>query len=117
MKLLVLTLISGALLALSLPPFDFELLGWFALVPLLVAARGQRTLVAMGMGILTGVVCGAIHVEFLHCFSRTRSPEHLASLVERNLRLHEAGLLAGWLPHRARSEHETGPASVTANVR
>src|SRR5438552_4980199 len=62
MKLLVLTLISGALLALSLPPFDLELLGWFALVPLLVAASGQRTLVAMGMGVLTGVVCGVIHV-------------------------------------------------------
>jgi apolipoprotein N-acyltransferase len=62
MKFLVLTLLSGALLALSLPPFDVEWLGWLALVPLLVAAAGQRTLVAMGMGVLAGVVCGAIHV-------------------------------------------------------
>src|SRR4029079_10152915 len=62
MKPLVLTLISGALLALSLPPFDLELLGWFALMPLLIAARGQRPLIAIGMRVLTGVFCGAIHV-------------------------------------------------------
>jgi adenosine deaminase len=38
---------------------------------------------------------GVLQVELLHCFSRTRSPAQLASLIDRNLRLHEAGLLAG----------------------
>jgi len=53
---------SGLLLALSLAPFDVEWLGWFALVPLLVAARERRPLIALGLGLLTGVVCGVVHV-------------------------------------------------------
>jgi apolipoprotein N-acyltransferase len=53
---------SGILLALSLAPFDVEWLGWFALVPLLVAARERRPLIALGLGLLTGVVCGVVHV-------------------------------------------------------
>ena len=68
MRRFVLTLISGALLALSLPPFDVEWLGWIALTPLLVAASGQRTLVATGMGVLAGVVCGATAKP--PCFNR-----------------------------------------------
>jgi apolipoprotein N-acyltransferase len=53
---------SGLLLAFSLAPFDVEWLGWFALVPLLVAARERRPLIALGLGLLTGVVCGLVHV-------------------------------------------------------
>lgn len=53
---------SGLLLALSLAPFDVEWLGWFALVPLLVAARERRPLIALGLGLLTGVVCGVVHI-------------------------------------------------------
>src|SRR5439155_17588368 len=58
----VLALVSGILLALSLPPYDVEWLGWVAVAPALVAARGRRTLEAVGVGLLAGVTCGAIHV-------------------------------------------------------
>ena len=51
---LLLTLASGALLAFSLPPYNVEWLGWFALAPVLVATRGRRPLEAMGLGLLVG---------------------------------------------------------------
>jgi apolipoprotein N-acyltransferase len=49
------------LLALSLPPFGAGWLGWLALAPLLVAARGRRPLEGVGLGLLAGGACGAIH--------------------------------------------------------
>lgn len=48
--------------ALSLPPIDRAWVAWVALAPLLVAAAGQRPLVAAGLGMLAGFTCGAVHV-------------------------------------------------------
>ena len=50
--ILFFVLISGALLAYSLPPHDIEWLAWLAVAPLLVAAWGRRALEAAGVGIL-----------------------------------------------------------------
>jgi apolipoprotein N-acyltransferase len=50
--------LSGALLAWSLPPFPAPLLAWVAVVPLLLAAYGRRFVQALGLGLLSGVVCG-----------------------------------------------------------
>lgn len=61
MKAAGLALLAGLLFALALPPFNLELLGWFALAPLLVAAAGQRPLEAVGLGLLAGIVGGALH--------------------------------------------------------
>jgi len=58
MKLLLLALLSGLLFALSLPPFNWEWLGWGAFVPLLLAASGRRPLEAVGLGMLAGAACG-----------------------------------------------------------
>jgi apolipoprotein N-acyltransferase len=58
----LLALAAGALVALSLPPFDIEWLGWFALAPLLIAVRGRRGLEAVGLGMLAGLACGAVQV-------------------------------------------------------
>ncbi len=38
---------------------------------------------------------GRVQVEFLACFGRNKSPEWLESLVPRNVRLYDAGLIAG----------------------
>ena len=38
---------------------------------------------------------GKIQIEFLCCFGRNKSPEETASLVTRNIKLHNAGLIAG----------------------
>src|SRR5689334_16996695 len=62
MMTLLLPLVSGLLLAFALPPYDVEWLGWIALVPLLLAARGRRTLEAVGMGMLAGLVAGLVYV-------------------------------------------------------
>jgi apolipoprotein N-acyltransferase len=60
---LLLALASGVLFAFSLPPFDYEFLGWFALVPLLVAAAKQpKPLYTVGLGMITGLFCGVLHV-------------------------------------------------------
>jgi apolipoprotein N-acyltransferase len=62
MKPLLLILASGFLLALSLPPYNVEWLGWVAVAPLLVAAVGRRPLEAAGIGMLAGVICGLGHL-------------------------------------------------------
>src|SRR5436190_291219 len=61
---LLLAIVSGALLAFSLPPYDVEWLGWFAVAPLLVGAARRRPLEAVGLGLAAGLVCGGIHVGF-----------------------------------------------------
>ena len=63
---------SGVLFALALPPFNIEPLGWAAFVPLLWAvarpvgegdaAKPLRPLYALGLGLIAGLVCGAVQV-------------------------------------------------------
>jgi apolipoprotein N-acyltransferase len=44
---------------LSVPPRDWEWLAWFGVLPLFVAAVGQRPLIACGLGLIAGIACGA----------------------------------------------------------
>ena len=60
----LLALLSGVLLAFSLPPYDFSWLAWFALVPLLMAVRTLRPLEAAGSGLVVGLTAGTIHARF-----------------------------------------------------
>jgi apolipoprotein N-acyltransferase len=55
-RLFVLPVASGILLTLSFPRHDFESLAWVALVPLLLAIRGESWKAAFGQGWLTGLV-------------------------------------------------------------
>ncbi|MBC8103932.1 MAG: hypothetical protein H7Z41_15265 [Cytophagales bacterium] len=59
-----LAMASGGLFAVALPPFDQEWLGWLALAPLLLAVTvpKRRTLHALGLGLLTGIVAGIAQV-------------------------------------------------------
>ncbi len=61
-----LAMASGVLFALALPPFDAEWLGWVALAPLLaaVATPGRRTLHAIGLGLLAGIVTGVVQIGY-----------------------------------------------------
>jgi apolipoprotein N-acyltransferase len=63
---LVLAMASGGLFALALPPYDVELLGWIALAPLLMAVStpGRRTLHAVGLGLLAGIMTGIAQVGY-----------------------------------------------------
>ncbi|MGV7221377.1 MAG: apolipoprotein N-acyltransferase [Nitrospinales bacterium] len=53
-KSIILSLLSGFLFALTFPPFDWDLVAWVALVPLLFAIDGQKPLRAL----LYGFICG-----------------------------------------------------------
>jgi hypothetical protein len=55
--------LSGLLLALSLPPYNVEWLGWFAIAPLFVAVRGRRPLEVVGLGLAAGLTCGVVCVR------------------------------------------------------
>ncbi len=55
-RLIFLPLLSAALLTLSYPIFGFSFLAWFALIPLLVAVRGERPIEAFFTGYITGVL-------------------------------------------------------------
>ncbi len=66
MAILLLTLASGLLFALSLPPFNAEWLGWGAFVPLLLAAQGRRPLEAFGLGMIAGAFCGVVSAGWYH---------------------------------------------------
>ena len=59
-------LLTGLLFALSLPPFNWEWLGWGAFVPLLLAANRRRPLEAFGLGMLAGAFCGAVSAGWYH---------------------------------------------------
>ena len=72
-KALAFALASGLLLALSLPPFDVEWLGWFALAPLFVAA----TVVLFASGIAMGV----LHGDSLAVARRLHGPASVVWLV------------------------------------
>ncbi len=61
MKAFLLALASAVLFGLSLPPYNLEWLAWFALAPLLVAVQGRKPLETIGLGLVTGVVCGVLH--------------------------------------------------------
>ncbi len=50
------SLLSGILLILSFPNFDFEFLAWFALVPLFYAIAGKTLWNSFKLGFLTGFV-------------------------------------------------------------
>lgn len=52
--------VSGALLAFALPPRGYALLGWIAFLPLLLAARISRPLIAAGCGLLCSLACALI---------------------------------------------------------
>lgn len=54
----LLSVVSGLLLAFALPPRDANALGWFAFAPLLWASRITRPLIAAGCGILAAIACG-----------------------------------------------------------
>ncbi|MES1228130.1 MAG: hypothetical protein ABUL72_05625, partial [Armatimonadota bacterium] len=58
---LLLALSSAVLFALGLPPYNLEWLGWFALAPLFIAVQGRRPLESIGLGLITGIVCGVLH--------------------------------------------------------
>jgi len=55
-----LSLLSGLLLALSLPPQDFNSFGWIGFLPLLLACRLVHPIPAAGCGMLTAFACGAV---------------------------------------------------------
>ncbi len=53
---ILLSLLSGILLILSFPSFDFEVLAWFALVPLFYSIEGKGLHHSFILGFLTGVI-------------------------------------------------------------
>jgi apolipoprotein N-acyltransferase len=52
---IILSIISGILMSLGFPLFDFYPAAWFAFVPLLIALRGKGTKHAFRLGILSGL--------------------------------------------------------------
>lgn len=62
LKVLLLTIASGVLLALCLPPYNVEWVGWCAVAPVLIAAQGRRLFEAMGLGMVASAICGVLHV-------------------------------------------------------
>lgn len=62
MKSLLLAILTGVLFALALPPFDQAWLAWFAAAPLLIGSQERRPLEAIGLGLISGVIAGFVHV-------------------------------------------------------
>ena len=59
---LLLTAVGGVFLALSLPPFNLEILAWFSVAWLLWAACRYHPVRAFELGLFCGAVCGATQV-------------------------------------------------------
>jgi apolipoprotein N-acyltransferase len=54
-KSIILSLLSGFLLALTFPPFDLDFVAWVALIPVLFSIDGQKPLRALLYGFLCGM--------------------------------------------------------------
>lgn len=57
---LLLAAISGALFAFAAPPRQFAVLGWIAFLPLLLAARITRPVIAVGCGLICSLTAALI---------------------------------------------------------
>lgn len=55
-SLFLLPIVSGLLLVLSFPRFDFGFLAWIALIPLLFAIENRSARVAFGQGFIAGLI-------------------------------------------------------------
>jgi apolipoprotein N-acyltransferase len=53
---------GGFALALALPPHNYEFLAFMAFAPLIAAASPLRPLVATGLGLLSGLMTGAVYI-------------------------------------------------------
>ncbi|HEU5299445.1 MAG TPA: apolipoprotein N-acyltransferase [bacterium] len=60
--------LGGVLLAAAFPPLDLGVLGWVALVPLLVAARRESPAGAFRLGLVTGGVAYVIILAWMRVF-------------------------------------------------
>lgn len=105
---------SGVLLALSLPPFDQEWLGWIALVPLFLASPRRRPLEAVGLGMVAGLACGALLVPLnpqAHGFIFALFPFLMLALL-----LGLGTLAAGWARRRCSGPRWVGLLVCTGVV-
>lgn len=101
MKSVLLALLTGFLFAFSLPPHDWEWLGWVAFVPLFIAAQGRRPLEAVGLGMLAGAACGVTQAGWSHDTSRlfwAYIPFLWLSFLFGVVALAAAKVPAGWNP-------------------
>ena len=64
MRAFLLSILSGVLLALSLPPYGCWWLAFVALVPMILATRELRPTEAAGSGLIVGFVAGIIHARW-----------------------------------------------------
>lgn len=80
---LALAALAGALLALSLPPFDLPLLAWTGLVPLLAGLRGRTLRQGFRLGGVAGIIlfCGTLYWVAHPLQVHGRLPLPAASLV------------------------------------
>ena len=64
-KSIILSLLSGFLLALTFPPFDMDFVSWVALIPLMFAIDGQKPLRALLYGFLCGIAFYLIGLSWI----------------------------------------------------
>ncbi len=76
-------LLSGILLILSFPDFNFEFLAWFALVPLFYAIEGKGSYPSFKLGFLTGLVSflGILYWIIVAVHTYGKVPSVLSSLI------------------------------------
>jgi len=67
---LVLTLLSGVLMALAFPPFNYSMLAFISLVPIMFAVRKTSKRQAMGLAFLMGFTFFLITLFWLHVLVR-----------------------------------------------
>ena len=66
MTALLCAILSGLAFGFSLPPYNQEYLAWGALAPLLWASVGRRPSVALGLGLLAGLVAAIALARWSH---------------------------------------------------
>ncbi|MBI4698027.1 MAG: apolipoprotein N-acyltransferase [Nitrospirae bacterium] len=106
-KDVILSLISGVLLALAFPPVDLYPLAWIALIPFLVSLDGKKVRASFKLGMLTGLVYfgGTIYWVFNSMYFYGHIPAVMSALLMLALSLYLAlyvGLFSALFSHLSR---------------
>jgi len=99
--LVSLTVVSSVLLSVSLPPYDFGGLAWFALAPLFFALRRASAPAALGLSALFGALFGMQAFSWLKTLPGVSLPSYLFMVFAFNLYF----LVFGFLYRRFRLHH------------
>lgn len=81
LKFVLLSVLSGTLIALSFQKFNFLYLAWFAFVPLIYCVLNSKIKYSLIYGFVTGFICYAVSMFWMFVFLNNNLNSYLSSFI------------------------------------